>query len=74
MSDQAVKYEIWASGQDQVPEAGDSMSWVDLYTTREGALAKARVLLKQGRSVEIIPVPDNAPPSEARELTELGLT
>ena len=62
-----MNYDIWATTREPEPEPGEIAAvFIERYTTREGVLAKARVLLKQGRSVEIIPVPDNAPPSEAR--------
>ena len=64
-----MNYDIWATAEGEASDLDETDAvrhYVERYTTREGALAKARVLLKQGRSVEIIPVPDNAPPSEAR--------
>ena len=52
-----MSFQIWASAADELPDPeGDTKEHVDTYTTREGALAKARTLLRQGRSVEIIPL------------------
>lgn len=64
-----MKFDIWASPEGGPPDPDETdimREHVERYTTREGVLAKARVLLKQGRSVEIIPVPDGEPmPGEA---------
>lgn len=60
-----MHYDIFASPEGEAPDLDETdimREHVERYTTREGVLAKARVLLKQGRSVEIIPVPDDAPP------------
>ena len=58
-----MRFDIWASAEGETPDPadGDTKHHVERYTTREGAVAKARTLLRQGRSVEIIPVSDTAP-------------
>lgn len=63
--DRATHYDIWASPEGEAPdldESGAVRHHVQRYTTCEGVLAEARRLLKAGRSVEIIPVPQDAPP------------
>lgn len=57
-----MSYDIWATPEGEVPDSedGDVKHHVERYTTCEGVLAKARVLLNQGRSVEIIPIPAQA--------------
>ena len=63
-----MRFDIWAGQEGEAPDPDEAgiRHYVERYTTREGVLAKARVLLRAGRSVEIIPVADHAPPSEAR--------
>ena len=58
-----MHYDIWATaeGAPADPDEGGSVRhWEQRYTTREGVLAEARRLLNAGRSVEIIPVADDA--------------
>ena len=60
-----MHYDIFASAEDDGPP-----EWVERYTTREGSLAKARVLLNQGRGVEIRMVREDAPkPGDEFRLT-----
>ena len=64
-----MNYDIWASAEDapaDPDEDGSVRHYVQRYTTREGVLAEARRLLNAGRSVEIIPVPDDAPEGGGR--------
>ncbi len=62
-------YDIYASAEGEPAErvrTGAVRHHVDRYITREGALAKARTFLRQGRSVSIVPVsPDTPHPGEA---------
>ncbi len=58
-----MKFDIWASPEGETPDPdGGFEEHVDRYTTREGALAKARALLNEGRAVGIVPVADDADP------------
>ena len=59
-----MHYDIWATPEGKAPDLDESDAMrhhVQRYTTCEGVLAEARRLLKQGRSVEIIPVPEGRP-------------
>ena len=52
-----MSFQIWANAADELPDPEcDTKELVDTYITREGALAKARTLLREGRSVEIVPL------------------
>ena len=56
-----TKYQILAPEDGADPDCF-FLELVDTYTTREGALAKARTLLNQGRPVQIVPVLEETKP------------
>jgi len=59
MSGQAMNFEIWELTDvgASYPEC-DQKKLVGRYTTREGTVAKVRTLLWEGRSVEVLVVPE----------------
>ncbi|MDE0203336.1 MAG: hypothetical protein OXK73_12975 [Rhodospirillaceae bacterium] len=54
-----MSFEIWELTNlgESYPEC-DRMKLVDRYTTREGTVAKVRTLLWEGRSVQVLVVPE----------------